>query len=366
MTERNAVVAFVADPDVSHVQWRVVRPLRALARVGIPTEVITIPGPNADGWTWHPSYQTIALDHEVSTLLLHHAIVPPVYRDSFVEWVGRIRESGVTVVYDTDDDTYSHAWAQHHADCGTDGDPARFARESEILAWPLQYVDGVTVSTEHLASVVERYTSRPVAVVLNAIDVEAFSAGLGTESLWWDHLTIGWCAGYRPEADAAPVAEAWRRIAQRYPDVRFIVAGHPLQCLVEAVPTERLGCLAYTTMDRYPAMMQVDIGCCSAADTPFNRSRSPIKAWEFALAGAAVVASPTVYGDWLASVPGGAVARSADEWEHALGRLICDRGLRHAEATALRETVERAHALTANLWRYTDAYRAIAVAGVPT
>jgi hypothetical protein len=45
-----------------------------------------------------------------------------------------------------------------------------------------------------------------------------------------------------------------------------------------------------------PLAHMVDIGCCAVADTPFSRAKTPIKAWEYAAAGAAVVATPALYG----------------------------------------------------------------------
>lgn len=45
------------------------------------------------------------------------------------------------------------------------------------------------------------------------------------------------------------------------------------------------------------ALACVDVGCCPLGPTPFNANKSPQKAWEWALTGSPVVASPTVDGD---------------------------------------------------------------------
>lgn len=378
---RRAIVALTSDPTVSHTAWRITRPFAALEAAGIPTQVVPIPGPSPDGFVWTPACERVTFSTSVATLVLHRAIVPVQFRESFAAWVERVRASGVTVVYDTDDDVYSEAWAGHllASYFGIAPDVGEFLHaadlraktlaESEAARWVLRRVDGVTVSTEHLAAVVSRYTDKPVVVVPNAIDVAAFRAGLAAfgppgSRPWLDAegvVTIGWCAGYRPQVDALPVAAAWRRIAERYPEVRFVVAGYPLQCLLDAVPESRLLRVPHTDMDRYPWAMQVDIGCCAAADTEFNRSRSPIKAWEFALAGAGVVASETVYGETIRNDAGrfGLVANTADEWESALDWFVRT-GDREWCRDRLSRRVLDQHSLSARLPQWPEAYAAIA------
>lgn len=363
--DRAGVVALIANPDVSHVAWRVTRPLAALAAVGYPTGVISIEGANLDGFTWHPVYRDIELP-AARVLLLHHPIVPPRHRDSFVAWLAKLRADGMVIVLDTDDDCYSEAWAQHLVASRFNGadEPGALEeydtrrRESEWHAWPLGVVDAVTVSTQHLADVVAQFTTAPVYVVPNLIDVDAFTTGRSRRGQrpWPDHISVGWCAGYRPHADAADVAEAWARLARARPYVRFVIAGAPQPLLENAVPADRLRRVPQTTIDAYPWGMQVDVGCCGAADTAFNRSRSPIKAWEFALAGAAVIASPVVYGE----LDGDALfAETPDEWYAHLIELTDNPFRRDAAWTRLYDRVHARHALAKNLWRISDVYNVV-------
>jgi glycosyltransferase involved in cell wall biosynthesis len=144
-------------------------------------------------------------------------------------WVQRLRDAGaLAVVFEIDDDELTGANIDHLAATQpiSQADRAELERQREALILTLRACDGATVSTDPLADVVRRYTDRPVVTVPNAIDVEWFRNRLAPRAAWAEYLTIGWAGWRRPDADLVPMAEAWARIARRYPDVRFVVAGH--------------------------------------------------------------------------------------------------------------------------------------------
>jgi glycosyltransferase involved in cell wall biosynthesis len=382
---RDGILALVSDASVSHTAWRVTRVFQRLREVGVDAQVLALGPTGTDGVTWTPGLMGVPVPWGTGVIVLPRVTVPVKHRASFQTWVASRRTEGIAVVFEADDDCYSEAWAEHHQALQDDyyavGDGrdgfnwvpqgmrpdvrGGCLQDAERDRWILSQVDGVTVSTEHLAGIVRHYTMAPVLVVPNAIDVDAFRAGLVERPIWSDALTIGWAGGMRPEADAEPVAEAWKCIAARYPDVLFVVAGWQPKCLAAAVPAERLISVPYRSMDEYPAGMQVTIGCCSAADTAFNLSRGPGKAWEFALAGAAVVASPTVYGNGCC-IELDRLAETADDWERIITWLIDHPYDRQMLVRGAVGHVEHRHALARNLWRWQDAYRAIrASVGMP-
>jgi glycosyltransferase involved in cell wall biosynthesis len=233
-------------------------------------------------------------------------------------------------------------------------------RQARITA--LRMVDGVTVSTEPLAAIVRQYTDVPVAVVPNAIDWAGFRRVCQSAPRPTDAVTIGWVGGTRAEADLVPLAEAWGRMAARFPAVEFIMVGHPSPLLRDAVPRERLHIGGWQPIEHYPAMYQgIDIGCCPLADTPFNRAKSAQKAYEYAAAGAAVVASPTVYGDVLRDGRDGFLAETADAWEHAL-TLLLDADYRAVVAQRWATRVQQRHSLAATLGQWPSAWETLVTA----
>lgn len=172
-------------------------------------------------------------------------------------------------------------------------------------------------------------------------------------------MTIGWAGWYRPEVDLRPMVAAWRRIAARFPAVHFAVQGPPLASFA-SLPEQRVTFLPLAPAATYPrGFVGFDIGCCALADLPHNACKSPMKAWEYAASGAAVVASPTLYRDYLRPDVDALLAGTADEWEAALARLITDEALRRALAANLLAVVGRDWSLARHAGRWAETWAAI-------
>lgn len=282
-----------------------------------------------------------------------------------------LHDDGKTLGYETDDDLYSEDVVERIRKTGDEELNARsdeqLERERQARIFALQLADGVTVSTPTLADVVRRFTDKPIHVVPNAIDLARFMTAIAAYG--WrpkSHpLTIGWAGGNRPDTDAEKLAVAWGRLAKRYPDLQFVVGGYPLQCLLNAVPADQVMFIDKQPLSQYPATFsQIDIGCCPLADETFNRSKSPIKAMEYAAAGAAVVASPTVYREFFGDHRDGYICESADDWEAALTTLVENLDVRADLADRLFARVQRDHTLGLNANRWPTAWAQIVEASL--
>src|SRR5262249_45939765 len=82
---------------------------------------------------------------------------------------------------------------------------------------------------------------------------------------------------------------------------------------------------------------RADIGLCPLLDDAWNRRKSAIKAMEYGLAGAAVVASPVLYRDIVQGR--GILARSEDDWYPGIETYVIDADRRKRDAKALKEYV---------------------------
>jgi hypothetical protein len=346
------VLFICANPAAGDAHWRVTRPYVHLKRAGIAASVCWLDG---------DQMPVLSVDGRVVVLSQVAAEGGPA---AALAWTDRLRAAGAAaVVYDTDDDELTGANIDHLAATQPLGASDRAELEHQRLARidMLAACDGATVTTEPLAEVVRTYTDRPVITVENRIDQDWFRARLAPRAPWADSLTIGWAGWRRPDADLAPMAEAWARIARRYPAVRFVVAGHQADVIYrQDIDLDRIIRLPIAPLDRYPRMHQVDIGCCAVADTPFSRCKTPIKAWEYALAGAAVVATPALYGGCLRTDDTGILAETADEWEEALVDMIAHPDWLRANVAEMQAHVEREHALATNLHRWANAYATVA------
>lgn len=342
-----AIVGDMSGPTL----WRVLWPFTALEQRGYRC-----------GWDFKDARGVGEIAPAFDVVVMPRLAWGPGQRQLADRWFSALHRAGKTVIYDADDDLFHEEIDRRAAAFGWapgGGDDEAAALRAERV-WALQQCDGATVSTPRLATVVRELTDRPVIIVPNAIDVPWFRSVIRAQGRQIRATTIGWAGGQRPDDDVAPMAEAWGRVAHRCPDVVFIVGGYVPPIIREHVPADRLVIIPWLPLERYPAgLADVDVACCSVADTPFNRCKSPIKAIEAAVAGAAVVATPTVYGKLVEHGTTAYLAETADEWESALVELVERPALRAMIARRLLRVVERRHALAVNLWRWPAAWATI-------
>lgn len=341
--------------------WRVLQPFTALQAAGYPC-----------GWDRKDAPGIGEIAPAFDGFVLPRMSWPPPQRRIAEAWFAALRAAKRFVVYDADDDVFTSQLSFRTIELGWAEGRSFAELEAERFQriWAMQQCDGVTVSTQRLATVVRSYTDKPVIVVPNAIDVPWFRRVLGATRRQHAGLTIGWAGGRRPDADLAPMAAAWGRIAARFPacpergtsrGVTFVVQGHVPAIVTASVPAERLVILPWMPLEQYPAgLKEIDIGCASVAGTRFDLCKSAIKCYEYAVAGAAVVATPAIYGKVIEHGHTGYLAETADEWEHALSELVSRPALRSMVARRLLRHVERRCSLTANLWRWPQAWATIA------
>jgi glycosyltransferase involved in cell wall biosynthesis len=350
-----SMLALVSDLNGSAL-WRVLWPMTALQRAGYRAE-----------WDSNAALLVGALSVSPASpfdgYVLPRMSWPTAARPLALRWIEAIHDAGRFLVYDLDDDMLTSSDTYRRIELGLTSGKTFDQLEAERAdrLWALRQCDGVTVSTKHLAAIVRSFTARPVIVVPNAIDVPWFRSVVRATRRQIPGITIGWAGGARADRDVEAMAEAWGRIAARYPGVRFIVQGHVPEVIVDEVWRDRLAILPWMSLERYPCgLAQVDIACCSVGPTWFNASKSPIKAMEAALAGSAVVATPTLYGQLVEHDVTGLLATTVDEWETALAALVERPSYRAILARRLVRHVERRWSLTENLGAWPAAWQTIA------
>ena len=328
--------------------WRVWQPTRHLRLMGYPCDWVFVRDPN---FVDVPigAYQAVVLCR-----LAWHWFERPGAKATLRKW----RDAGIKLFCEADDDLFTPFVTEQQLNrVNPDKSRRELEADREASQWVLRLCDGVTVSTQYLASTVRRFTAAPVEVVPNAIDAGWFAQQQQGVARTLPGPVIGWAGGNRPDADLEEMAVAWGRIAKRYPDVTFAVMGHDPPVVRREVPPERLVRVPWLHPEDYPkGLVGIDIGCCPLQETPFNRSKSPIKAFEYALSGAAVVASPTVYRHAIDDGVTGFLPRDADEWEADLAYLVEHEWGRRTMAANLKRDVLAKWSLRKNYWRWPAAW----------
>jgi glycosyltransferase involved in cell wall biosynthesis len=210
----------------------------------------------------------------------------------------------------------------------------------------------VTVSTEPLAEVMRRFNPN-VVVLPNHID----GALLDIERPRRDRLTIGWAGGDSHLKDWWHVAPHLRRFLRQNPAVQFHNIGHDFRIAAKLDLEQTYFTPWSNDLFTYYRSIDFDIGLAPLLPTRFNRSKSHIKALEYAALGIPVIASDVApYRDFVLDGVTGFLVRHDHEWGRRLRELVNDEDMRTEMGAKAKE-----HARTYVIqdgWRlWEDAYR---------
>lgn len=217
----------------------------------------------------------------------------------------------------------------------------------------------VTVSTEALGDVLRKLNVN-VHVIPNHVDEGLFHV----ERKRADQLTIGWAGGDSHVRDLAMIARPLRRFLERNPKVELHVIGADYRDVLK-VPHQPhfylndLGQQRYCTgsggtgadarhsgwstkLIDYYQTLDFDIGLAPLVSSRFNRSKSHIKALEYAALGIPVIASdePPYHDFVIDGVTGFLVSRD-HEWDLRLRDLVHDDAMRESMGAKAREHAQQ-------------------------
>lgn len=271
------------------------------------------------------------------------------------------RATGARLLYDLDDDLL-HIPPDHP-------EAGELQPRAKLIQRLIRAADAVWVSTPGLARRLDAL--RPDAVVVpNGLDERlwgAYPPGRGTAHGPVRLLCMGTMTH---QADFALIQPALDRLKQDFGGrVEIDMLG-----FTDApdLPDwlNRLS-MPVTAQGSYPGFVNWiaqqpgwDIGLAPLADTPFNRSKSSIKALDYAALGLAVVASELdVYRASVAARGGGELAANRPEdWYAALSRLLRDAELRHQLGRTALELFRAEGTLASQAEQRRTAWRAVAQA----
>ena len=296
--------------DPAQYFWRVDKPVEFMRRYGVGLDV-DILSPDRD------------VDDDTNIVVLPKMRVLKENREEVKKLFDSMKEAGIRLIYDADDDMFSESFVAYNTKLNTKKgmlEPGQVAEVIRILearradnVWTLQQCDAATVSTQPLADYVQLLMpDKPVIVVKNAIDVDFMIENTDFDLAFRsaDYKTVGWAGGLRLDSDIAPMLEAWEKISIVYgQDVKFCIAGWQPNLEKYQNVRKNLITAGWSDPGNYFNNMQVDIGCVCVTDTLFNNRKSTIKAWEFSIMNAMVVGSQALYGNEVLLA-----ANSVDDW----------------------------------------------------
>lgn len=219
------------------------------------------------------------------------------------------------LVYELDDDPFE---IETH-------NPVAFAygrpEAQDSIAHCMQVASLVTVSTEPLAERMRTYNPN-VVVLKNRIDESLLSI----ERPRRDKVTIGWAGGASHLYDLGECAYGLRKTIDRHRDVDVHFIGPDFTSVIRRPIRHTPWCP--TTTDYY-RLIDFDIGLAPLKPSVFARSKSYIKALEYAALGIPVIASDVEpYRDFVVDGVTGYLIRRDHEWASRMRDLIHDADMR--------------------------------------
>lgn len=250
----------------------------------------------------------------------------------------RFKAQRSKLVYEIDDDVFNTDpvnWMAHRVYSQLD--------VQDAVAHAAEVADLVTVTTQPLAEVMRRFNPN-VTVIPNHIPTET----LDIERPRRDRLVVGWAGGASHGSDLAMVAPQVRRFLDRH-DAELHLVGTDYR------PTFRHPSARHTDWDKnllaYLRNVDFDIGLAPLTESVFNRSKSHIKALEYAGLGIPVIASDAEpYREFVIDGVTGYLVRAEHEWFKRLRELANDEAMREEMGAKAREharqwTIDRGWAL---------------------
>jgi glycosyltransferase involved in cell wall biosynthesis len=255
------------------------------------------------------------------------------------------------LVYEIDDDVFNvgpENWQAYHL----------YGRGDirDAVTHAAQVADLVTVTTEHLASVMrERTGNSSVAVLPNYIPAWVCDS----ERQPGPRRQIGWMGGASHGNDVGLIAAPVRRFIARF-------AGWDLKLIgTDFRPTFRVAkdrahfapwIPVVKDPEGYFGGIDFGIGLAPLMGTEFDQSKSAIKALEYAARGIPVIASDVgPYRDFVRHGETGFLVRYEHEWLKYMSELATDQKLRETMGAAARQ-LARQHTIEGHYAEWESAY----------
>ncbi len=219
------------------------------------------------------------------------------------------------LIYETDDDVFTidnmnvHAKREHSL------------AMLDAVEQAVMVSHAVTVSTKYLGETLRKWNPN-ITVLPNVIDGKLLSVQRPQR----EKLTVGWAGGYSHYTDWQVVSPSIKKFLQRNKDIDFHVVGTNFAKIFK-VPVRETKWLG--NIWDYYRVVDFDIGLAPLAPIEFNRSKSHIKALEYAALGIPTIASDMEpYRDFIVHGETGYLVKHDHEWGRYLRILKEDDALR--------------------------------------
>ena len=250
-------------------------------------------------------------------------------------WQGTKEDGGKQIAEWVDQET-------HYEDVTFD--VARNLHQMKVRHEVIRQAHGVTVASPTLARYMRDVIgAKNVYVFPNTIVPEHFEKIRAVRED--DSIRILWQGGMSHWIDWYPLRDALKTVAQKYPNVKFVIFGEWFNWIHENIPDTMVEHHPWVSYDAYKlkrGLLNVDINLCPLVKNAFNVCKSAIKWYEASLweTPEATLAEKTPpYSEEIVDGENGLLYNSPEEFVQKLSALIEDAALRRRLADSARHWV---------------------------
>lgn len=196
----------------------------------------------------------------------------------------------------------------------------------EVLDYVMRNADIYTVTTKRLSKVVNRYHKKPTYVLPNCLELHRFHFKQSNKKLKKkvEGVTrIGWSGGTTHKFDLELVLPTIKKLKEEY-EIEFVLMGDPDMAKLVDFDFVHIPFVPVETFPEHLKSLDLDIALCPLEDTPFNRSKSPVKWEEYsACKYSTIYSNVPPYSDYIKDGRTGlATDNTPEAWEQAIKYLI--------------------------------------------
>ncbi len=273
-------------------------------------------------------------------VFIHRELFPLGIRPVMDLLLERLRRLRVPVLYDFDDAIF----LPHRQNRGFIGRLENPSSVSRLVS----FSDHVVAGNSFLTAYASRFNPS-VHCIPTPVDTERYFPASAREEE--DPLTVGWIGSPSTAKYLFGLAPIFERIARRRPfRLKVIGAEQPLR-----IPGVEMDCRAWNLQTEAEEFRRCDVGVYPLWDDEWSRGKCGYKALQFMASGVPVLAADVgMNREILRHGVNGLLARTPEEWEGQLTRLLEGGELRRRLAAEGQRTIEKRYSLKAITPRFLE------------
>jgi glycosyltransferase involved in cell wall biosynthesis len=158
-----------------------------------------------------------------------------------------------------------------------------------------------------------------------------------------DFITIGWVGRWSSQDYLCNLIPVYKNLIKKFDNLRFCFVGVSDDFTIEDLPIVKQ---KWTLENEIDSLIPFDIGIMPLPDDGYSKGKCGFKLLQYMALGIPSVASPVGVNSIIVSDgDNGFLAKSHDEWEEKLCKLISDKSLRKTIGQKGRKSVEQFYSL---------------------